>query len=83
MTRQSDLARMRSLASEFQGTHPDGGPAAFLAELAQRFSTAHSGRGVNLLTYHRAKGLEFDAVFLPRMIDGEIRSARAEPRPTP
>ncbi len=84
VTRQSDLARMRSLAAEFQGTHPAGGPAAFLAELAERFSTAHSSRGVNLLTYHRAKGLEFDAVFLPRMIDGELpfRSgrARADPR---
>jgi DNA helicase II / ATP-dependent DNA helicase PcrA len=83
VTRQSDLARMRSLATEFQGTHPDGGPAAFLAELAQRFSTAHTGRGVNLLTYHRAKGLEFDAVFLPRMIDGELpfRSGRAKADP--
>jgi DNA helicase-2/ATP-dependent DNA helicase PcrA len=83
VTRQSDLARMRSLAAEFQGTHPDGGPAAFLAELAQRFSTEHSGRGVNLLTYHRAKGLEFDAVFLPRMIDGELpfRSGRAKADP--
>jgi DNA helicase-2/ATP-dependent DNA helicase PcrA len=29
-------------------------------------------RGVNLLTYHRAKGLEFDAVFLPRLLDGEL-----------
>ena len=83
VSRQSDLARMRSLAAEFQGTHPDGGSAAFLAELAQRFSTAHSGRGVNLLTYHRAKGLEFDAVFLPRMIDGELpfRSGRAKADP--
>jgi DNA helicase-2/ATP-dependent DNA helicase PcrA len=27
---------------------------------------------VNLLTYHRAKGLEFEGVFLPRLIDGEI-----------
>ncbi|MCD6020717.1 MAG: UvrD/REP helicase [Actinomycetia bacterium] len=83
VTRQSDLARMRSLAEEFQGTHPDGGAAAFLAELAQRFSTAHTGRGVNLLTYHRAKGLEFDAVFLPRMIDGELpfRSGRAKADP--
>ena len=47
----------------------------------RRFSTEHSGRGVNLLTYHRAKGLEFDAVFLPRLVDGELpfRSGRARP----
>ena len=35
---------------------------------------------MNLLTYHRAKGLEFDAVFLPRLLDGELpfRSGRAK-----
>jgi DNA helicase-2/ATP-dependent DNA helicase PcrA len=83
VTRQSDLARMRSLAAEFEGADPRGDLAAFQAELAQRFSTAHSGRGVNLLTYHRAKGLEFDAVFLPRLIDGELpfRSGRAKADP--
>jgi DNA helicase-2/ATP-dependent DNA helicase PcrA len=38
---------------------------------------------VNLLTYHRAKGLEFDAVFLPRLVDGELpfRSGRAKADP--
>jgi DNA helicase-2/ATP-dependent DNA helicase PcrA len=37
-------------------------------------------RGVHLLTYHRAKGLEFDAVFLPRLDDTELptRLARTE-----
>jgi DNA helicase-2/ATP-dependent DNA helicase PcrA len=31
------------------------------------------------LTYHRAKGLEFDVVFLPRVVDGELpyRSGRS------
>jgi DNA helicase-2/ATP-dependent DNA helicase PcrA len=62
---------------------PGGDAAAFGAELARRFSTEHSGRGVNLLTYHRAKGLEFDAVFLPRLLDGELpfRSGRAKADP--
>jgi DNA helicase-2/ATP-dependent DNA helicase PcrA len=83
VTRQSDLARMRSLAAEFERAHPGGDHAAFLAELAHRFSTEHDGRGVNLLTYHRAKGLEFDAVFLPRLVDGELpfRSGRAKADP--
>jgi DNA helicase-2/ATP-dependent DNA helicase PcrA len=83
VTRQSDLARMRSLAAEFERSHPDGDPASFLAELADRFSAEESGRGVNLLTYHRAKGLEFDAVFLPRLVDGELpfRSGRAKADP--
>jgi DNA helicase II / ATP-dependent DNA helicase PcrA len=82
VTRQSDLGRMRSLASEFERAG-GGDAAAFDAELARRFSTEQSGRGVNLLTYHRAKGLEFDAVFLPRLIDGELpfRSGRAKADP--
>jgi DNA helicase II / ATP-dependent DNA helicase PcrA len=83
ITRQSDLARMRSLSSEFERAQPDGDATAFVAELTDRFSTAESGRGVNLLTYHRAKGLEFDAVFLPRLLDGELpfRSGRAKADP--
>ncbi len=83
VTRQSDLERMRSLSAEFERSHPDGDAAAFLAELTSRFSTEDSGRGVNLLTYHRAKGLEFDAVFLPRLVDGELpfRSGRAKADP--
>jgi DNA helicase-2/ATP-dependent DNA helicase PcrA len=72
VTRQADLARMRTLAGEFDTAHPDGDPAAFVAELAKRFSAEQSGRGVNLLTLHRSKGLEFDAVFLPRLLEGEL-----------
>ena len=83
VTRQADLARLRALAEEFDGAHDHGDVAAFVEELGKRFSTEHSGRGVNLLTYHRAKGLEFDAVFLPRLLDGELpfRSGRAKADP--
>ena len=83
VTRQADLGRLRSLAEEFDRVHPDGGVPSFSAELARRFSTEESGRGVNLLTYHRAKGLEFDAVCLPRLIDGELpfRSGRSKADP--
>ena len=38
---------------------------------------------MQLMTYHRAKGLEFDAVFLPRLLDGELpyraRKSEADP----
>jgi DNA helicase II / ATP-dependent DNA helicase PcrA len=83
VTRQSDLARMRSLAAEFERADPEGDRAEFLAELAERFAAETSGRGVNLLTYHRAKGLEFDAVFLPRLVYGELpfHSGRAKADP--
>jgi DNA helicase II / ATP-dependent DNA helicase PcrA len=79
ITRQADLNRLRVLAREFTQARPDGDVAGFLAELSRRFSAEESGRGVHLMTYHRAKGLEFDAVFLPKMLDGELpfRSGRS------
>jgi len=79
VTRQADLARLRAMAEEFGAAHPSGDAAAFVAELGRRFSAEREGRGVNLLTYHRAKGLEWDAVFLPRLLDGELpfRSGRS------
>ncbi|HEX5949733.1 MAG TPA: ATP-dependent DNA helicase UvrD2, partial [Actinomycetota bacterium] len=83
VTRQADLGRLRALATEYAAAHPDGDVAGFVAELAARFAAERSGRGVNLLTYHRAKGLEFDAVFLPRLLDKELpfRSGRAAADP--
>ncbi len=77
-TRQSDLARLRALAREFTAARSEGRIVEFLEELARRFSAEQSGRGVNLMTFHRAKGLEFEAVFLPRLLDGELpfRSGR-------
>jgi DNA helicase-2/ATP-dependent DNA helicase PcrA len=68
-TRQADLERLLHLAREYPG---GDGVAGFLADLQQRFAREAEGRGVQLLTYHRAKGLEFDAVFLPRIEEKEM-----------
>jgi DNA helicase-2/ATP-dependent DNA helicase PcrA len=83
VTRQADLGRMRALAGEFAEAHPDGGPSGFLAELANRFAVERTGRGVNLLTFHRSKGLEFDAVFLPRLLAGELPFKRGRTEADP
>jgi DNA helicase-2/ATP-dependent DNA helicase PcrA len=76
LTRQADLARLVRLAAEFD----DGEQtcSAFAAYLRRRFDAGgESARGVHLLTYHRAKGLEFDAVFLPRLDEKELPSRLA------
>ena len=67
-TRQADLARLVRLAAEFGGSSLQ----AFVTDLRARFASDDDGRGVVLLTYHRSKGLEFDAVFLPRLEDKEL-----------
>jgi DNA helicase-2/ATP-dependent DNA helicase PcrA len=71
--RQQDLGRLVALAAEF-----DGDAAAFVADLRERFAPGSDGaHGVNLLTFHRAKGLEFEAVFLPRLQAKELPSKQA------
>ena len=73
-TRQGDLGRLVRLAEELGGTGAD-----FKAELERRFGDGgESRRGVHLLTYHGAKGLEFEVVLLPRLEEKELPSKRAK-----
>ncbi len=73
LVRQTDLTRLVTLAAAF-----DGDAAAFVAELRRRFDPGGEDvRGVNLLTLHRAKGIEFDMVFLPRLEEKELPSRQA------
>jgi DNA helicase-2/ATP-dependent DNA helicase PcrA len=71
-TRQADLARLVRLAEEFGG-EVDG----FVELLHERFGES-AGRGVHLLTLHRAKGLEWEAVLLPHVEEGELPIRRGD-----
>jgi ATP-dependent DNA helicase UvrD/PcrA len=69
LVRQADLARLCKLAEEFD----DGMKTVeqWVGWLRARFDHGAQG-GIHLLTLHRAKGLEFDAVFLPRVEEKEL-----------
>ena len=74
-TRQNDLGRLVGLA----GTLAPATVADFVEELERRFGARGvERRGVHLLTFHAAKGLEFELVFLPRLEERElpVRQAR-------
>jgi DNA helicase II / ATP-dependent DNA helicase PcrA len=75
VTRQRDLGRLVQLATELD----DGSRSAVevAGGIEARFAPGGGGHGVALLTLHRAKGLEFEAVFIPHVQEGELPFRRS------
>jgi DNA helicase-2/ATP-dependent DNA helicase PcrA len=80
--RTASLELLLRIADELVGGDPELTIDAYLEALDERDreEAAGSAAGVELLTYHRAKGLEWEAVFLPALEEGllPIRQAKAD-----
>jgi DNA helicase-2/ATP-dependent DNA helicase PcrA len=68
------LRALVGLAEEMVATSPTATMEDFAEELAARMDAQHAPtvEGVTLATFHAAKGLEWDAVFLVGLVDGTM-----------
>jgi DNA helicase-2/ATP-dependent DNA helicase PcrA len=72
--RWESLAAIAQLADDMHAQRPSVTLNEFAAELTQRADIGHAPAvdGVTLTSMHAAKGLEWDAVFVPGLVEGMV-----------
>ncbi|MBO0823979.1 MAG: ATP-dependent DNA helicase UvrD2, partial [Actinobacteria bacterium] len=72
--RWESLEALAQLAADFFAANPGAGMPELAAELAVRSAIGHAPAmaGVTIASLHAAKGLEWQAVFLPGLTDGTM-----------
>ncbi|HWG00911.1 MAG TPA: ATP-dependent helicase [Trebonia sp.] len=70
--RWESLASIAALADDLSAARPEATLRDFATELAQRAEAGHapSANAVTLASIHAAKGLEWDAVLVPGLVEG-------------
>jgi DNA helicase-2/ATP-dependent DNA helicase PcrA len=78
--RWESLQAIVSLAEDLVLAEPDATLDTFVAELEERSAAQHAPtvEGVTLATFHSAKGLEWEAVFLVGLTDGTLPIVHAQ-----
>ena len=78
--RHGAVVTLLELADDLLRTDPSADMVEFLAEIGRRTAVEAGGEaaGVELLTFHRAKGLEWEAVFLPALEEGTLPIRQAK-----